>query len=242
MSFVEQYRLDLGHGGTSFGYEVRKTSEGEIYNCYGDGTIDQLFIPNDKNEIVVTHVGFSEDVLSAKYTFSGNLVEAGVFIKPYYDQFIKMDGLNIDPGIAKDINSLTNDGTDTALVYINLAQRVIGFISGDDPEPTNNYFSETQYMTEFAEGGNVIPIPTDFGDDPDSPEDDEYLDIDQEDKDMITFSIDRDNLNMHFRLNPDDFITQPVKQNVDLSFLKGQITPKHVRDLINGVFLKNKLV
>lgn len=240
MSFIEQYRLDLGLGGTSFGYEVRNTMAGEIFNCYGNGTIDQLFIPNDINEIVVTHSGFGEDVMHAKYTFHGNLIEVGVFVKSYYDQFIEMDGIYIGPSVKKDINSLTNDGAEPALLYINLAQKVIGYISGDDPEPTNNYYSESQYVTEFPEGGVVIPTPTDFGDDPDEPESDEYVDIDLEDKDIITFSIDKDNLNMHFRLNSDDFITQPIKQSIDLTFLKGVITPKHVKDLVEGVFLKNR--
>lgn len=238
MSFTEQFRVDMGLGGTSFGFEVRKIADGEIFNCYGDGTLDQLFIPQNRSEIVITHFGFGADVMNAKYTFNGDLIEAGVFLDAYYNQFVIQDGIKIDKQVKKDLDSVTNDGTDPAIVYINLPQHVIGFISGDDPEPTNNYYSELPYMTENLDGGDVVPVDSGIDGDEDIPEDDKFIDVD--DEFLVRYSIESDFVNMHFKIDEFDFITQPVVRKVDLRFLKGTPNPKQVRDLVTGIFPKNQ--
>src|SRR5688572_27929131 len=148
MSFLEMYRVDLGFGGTSFGYENYKSIDGERFICHGNGFTDQLFIPNSKDRLVVSRSVNGEGIMDARYGMDGDLVEVGVLLEPYYKWYINMKGIRVEPEVQSELDQTTDFGNDAALCYVNLSRRVVGFVSGDSLDPDLNYIDESPFMIE----------------------------------------------------------------------------------------------
>ncbi len=233
MSFIEQYRPDLGFGGTSFGYDVIKTVGGETFSCFGNGVVDQVFLPQKTKEIIAVRVGYDHEIMSARYTYSGDLIEVNVFLKEFYDH-ITLKDLPIDTDVKKDLNSITNNGVDPVAVYVDLSARVIGFVSGDDLESDISFTSENHFETENEDGGWVIPV-YDEDDDLDIDLDQEDLNVPSEEK-VVQFSIDGDYVRAHFKLNSDDTFVQSFARKIDTFVFGGTPSPKAIRDLLKTAF------
>lgn len=238
MSFIEQYKVDLGLGGTSFGFSNYNAIDGEKYVCYADGITDELFVADDHKEVVVSRTIYGHHVLDARYTMSGDLIEASVLLEPYYEWYIKADGFGVDGKIQKQIRDLTDSGRVPAIFYINLEDSVVGLVSGDDPVEENNTLHESRFVTENDDTGEVYPLPDSFiiinGEDSvvSNLEDDEIT--------LVRYVINTGSVDILFELNEDDYIKQSVLRNIDTKFLSGMVTPKQVKDGISGVFPKNE--
>lgn len=238
MSFIEQYRVDLGFGGTSFGFSNFNAVDGEKYVCYRDGTTDELFVADDHREVVVSRTIYGDHVLDARYTMAGDLIEANVLIDPYYEWYIKADGFGVDGKIQKQLRDLTDSGRVPAIFYINLKESVIGLVSGDDPVEENNTVHESRFITENDSTGEVYPLPdisTII-----SGEDAIVSNLEGDEMTIVKYVVNTDNIDILFKLNEEDYIKQPVLRKIDTSFLPGAVTPKHVKDAISGVFPKNE--
>lgn len=235
MSLSERYKLDLGFGGTSFGYDVTCEINGERHSCFGSGRVDSILLPYSRNEIVVTRVGYDREIMSARYTYGGDLIEVNIFLGEFYDS-LKIKKLPIDTGVKKDLNSLTNDGTDPANIYINLQTRMIGFISGDVEGSSNTYFSENNYETENLDGGWAIPL---YDDDVDDGLDDDFDSADSDvsaEENLIQFYIDNDYVKAFFKLNSDDTFVQPFARKINTKVFKGTPKPKEIKDILKIAF------
>lgn len=228
----------MGLGGTSFGFSNYNAIDGEKFVCYGDGTTDELFVADDHKEVVVSRTIYGDHVLDARYTMSGDLIEANVLIDPYYERYIKADGFGVDGKIQKQLRELTDSGRVPAIFYINLKDSVIGLVSGDDPEEENNIVHESRFVTENDSTGEVYPLPDLFS--IIKGEEDVVSNLEGDEVTLIKYVINTDNIEILFKLNEEDYIKQPVLRKIDIKFLPGVVTPKQVKDAISGVFPKNE--
>lgn len=238
MSFIEQYRVDMGLGGTSFGFSNFNAIDGEKFICYGDGTTDELFVADDHKEVVVSRTIYGDHVLDARYTMAGDLIEANVLIDSYYERYIKADGFGVDGKIQKQLRELTDSGQIPAIFYINLEDSVIGLVSGDDPLEENNTVHESKYVTENDETGEVYPLPDLFS--IIKGEEDVVSNLEGDEVTLVKYVLNLDSVDILFKLNEEDYIKQQVLRKIDISFLPGMVTPKQVKDAISGVFPKNE--
>lgn len=241
MSLEKLYRPDMGFGGTAINYSNYKTISGERFIVYGTGIDDEIFLPDDENIVTVCRAMFDKDTIEAKYSLNGDLLEAGVWLGAYYANCIKFQGTYLDKRIARDISDITNGGDEVTFSYISLRERKVGIVFANLEDSSKSIDDAMTFLTKRDSSGidTVVPLPL-LPPDPNPAMNygDDYM-PGRDHIDLVKYSIDQKNLNILFRVNQEDYITQPFPMKIDLKFLAGKPTPKDIRDITERVFMKN---